>query len=174
MSTQRRENRWQRSSSTVGGISLRQFVPEGVQSAGSPGQAGPVPIAHSARAYANGGTAPPATSACHPSDEGLSPVATAWLATNSLQSDHRTIQFARFLQIVRLVRQDIRRGSPPPGAGRRATTGTPATHRSSLPLIPFPSGFAHLRPTLPQFPAGQCRWTERYDGKRDLHLQYAA
>jgi hypothetical protein len=27
---------------------------------------------------------------------------------------------------------------------------------------------------LPQFPAGRRRRAERYDGKRDLHLQHAA
>jgi hypothetical protein len=189
MSTQRRENHstpatktyrrgprnhWQRISCTERGVPSRRFVPDGVQSgvpsrrfmpdgvqsAGASGQASLAPAPRHGRAYANGGTAPPATP--------------AWLATNSLQLDHRTIQLVRFVQ---LVRKDIRHGSrssPPLGAGSRAATGTPATQRSSLLHIPFPPGFARLHPTLPRFPAGNCRWTERYDGKRDLHLQHAA
>ena len=146
MSTQRRENRWRRTSCTKHSEASGSFSPR--------------PVARCACSNASGGTAPP----------GL----LAWLATNSLQLDHRTTQLVRF---VRIVHHDIRhssRSSPPPGAGSRAATGTPATRRSSLPHIPFPPGFARLHPTLPQIPAGQCRWTERYDGKRDLHLQHAA
>jgi len=120
-------------------------------------QASPASIAGNAHAHANGGTAPPASP--------------ARLATNSLQSD------LRIAMIARLVRQDIRhssRSSSPPGTMRSATSGTPANLGSSLPLIPFPSGFASLHPTLPQAPAGRRRWAERYDGKRDLYLQHAA
>jgi hypothetical protein len=170
MSTQRRENRWQRTSCTLGAGASR--VP-GDRSA-SPGwrvsgHATPAPIAQYDRAYANGGTAPPRTS--------------AWLATNSLQSDRRTIKLVkpvRFVPLVPLVpffSRDIRHSShssPPSGAALRAATGTLATHRSSLPHIPSSSGFVCLHPTLPRFPAGKRRWTERYDGKRDLHLQHAA
>ena len=143
MSTQRRENRWQRTSCTG-----RVRASEQVSSA---------QIARQVRANANGGTAPPRTS--------------VRLATNSLQSDYRSIQIVR---PVRFFRIDIRRGSPPPGAGNRTDTGSPATHGSSPPPIPFPSGFARLHPALPQIPAGRRRWAERYDGKRDLHLQHAA
>jgi hypothetical protein len=137
MSTQRRENRWQRTSCTERADTWKQACL--------------LPVAQQSRARANGGTAPPAVS--------------AWLATNSLQLDHR---------IGQLVRQSHRRGSPPPGAGSNAATATPATLRSSLPLIPFPSGFARIHPSFPQVPAGDSRWTERYDGKGNLHLQYAA
>ena len=63
MSTQRRENRWQRISCT--------------ESAGASGLASRAPITRH-RARASGGTAPPATS--------------AWLATNSLQSGYRIVQ----------------------------------------------------------------------------------
>jgi hypothetical protein len=111
-------------------------------------------IAWFARAIARVGTAPLDSS--------------ARLATNSLQLGHRTTQ---------LVRQDFRRtphSSPPTWAARSATTGTPATRRSSLPLTPAPSVLDCLHPSLPIIPAGKCRWTERYDGKRDLHFQYAA
>lgn len=137
MSTQRRENRWQRTSCTESAAALGQTIPA-------------LPARHCC-ADANGGTAPP--------------VSPAWLATNSLQSDHR---------IVRLIRQDTHCGSPPSRAGNRTASATPTSPGSSLPRIPFPSGFVRLHLTLPQAPAGLCRWTERYDGKRNLHFQHAA
>ena len=101
----------------------------------------------------------------------------SWLATNSLQSDHL---FAHFF---RPVEQHTRSGSPPFRDAVR-----PADARSSLPLIPTPSELGHFHPSLPfcgltdsfvsqppaHTPAGQCRWTERYDGKRNLYFQYAA
>jgi hypothetical protein len=151
MSTQRRENRWQRTSCTEGKVSTRRFLPDGVQRVGDPGHSNPAPITRIRRADASGGTAPPVTP--------------AWLATNSLQLDRR---------IVKLVRQDIRRGSPPPGVARRTASRTSAIHGSSLPHIPFPPGLALIHSTLPQVPAGRRRWAERYDGKRDLYLQHAA
>jgi hypothetical protein len=120
----------------------------------TPGHSSPAFFARYVHARADGGTAPPASP--------------AWLATNSLQSDRRTTQ------IVRLVRLNIRRGSPPPGAGNCAAAATFVSFRSSFPLIPSPSGFACFHPTLPQVPAAMSCWTERYDGKRDLHLQHAA
>jgi hypothetical protein len=67
----------------------------------------------------------------------------ARLATDALQLDYHTTQ---------LVRQDLRRtsrSSPPSRAGRHATPGTPATRRSSLPLIPSPSVLASLRSSWP-------------------------
>jgi hypothetical protein len=152
MSTQRRENRWQRISCTQRGSA--SGVPGDRSSSQGwkvSGHANPAPIAQHGRAYAKVGTAPPGV-----------PV---WLATNSLQSDHRTIKFAE---------QNIRRSSPPTGAGCRAASATLATHRSSLPRIASPSVFVCLRSTLPQFPAGKRRWTERYDGKGNLHLLNAA
>jgi hypothetical protein len=112
-----------------------------------------------ARALARVGTAPPPEVTWLP---------IAWTATNSLQSDYRTTQ---------LVRQDFRRtsrSSPPFGAARSAIIGTPATRRSSLPLIPSPSALVSVHPSSPNNPAGKCRWTERYDGKRDLHFLNAA
>ncbi len=151
MSTQRRENRWQRTSCT-----------ERARASGTL----PTWIAPQGRAFATDGTAPPRTAACfHPSDKSPSPGAPEWLATNSLQSDHLTVQLAV---------QDYRRGSPPSGAGRHAESGRPAAFRSSLPHLPAPPVFEPLHLLLPQFPADKCRWTERYDGKRDLHLQHAA
>ena len=116
-------------------------------------------IAWFVRAIARVGTAPPQT--VH------RPSAT-WLATNSLQLGHLNRQ---------LVREDLRRRphSPPPTrAARNAKTGMPATRRSSHPLTPsLPYSKVSIRPCRIN-PAGKCRWTERYDGKRDLHFQYAA
>jgi hypothetical protein len=113
----------------------------------------PTPFALYRRAFAAVGTAP------------------NWVATNSLQPDQ---SYLNFVTPAWFVRQDIRRGSPPPGVGSRVASGTLTTRRSSLPFIPSPSGFKKLRSTLPQFPALKSSWTERYDGKRDLHLQHAA
>jgi hypothetical protein len=119
----------------------------------------PVLLAWLARAIATVGTAPP---------QAANRLHTSWLATKSLQSDHRTIQ---------LVRQDFRRhsrSSPPFPAGLSATIGIPATRRSSPRFTPIPSVFECLHPFRPQTPAGECRWSERYDGKRDLYFQHAA
>ena len=145
MSTQRRENRWQRRSCTDVAKGLGRIWLD--------------LIACFARAIARVGTAPP---------QAVARPRAVRLATNSLQLGHRT---------SKLVRQDFRRTppSPPPTwAARNATTGTPATRRSSLPLTPSPSVLERLHPSLPIIPAGKCRWTERYDGKRDLYFQHAA
>ena len=158
MSTQRRENRWQRSSCTA--------------YAGAPEGMFPAPVSRIERAGANGGTAPPQY--------------LAWLATNSLQSDYRFASFVGFVLLVHLVRpvrqlplvslapQDPCAGLSPFWALRRTATGIPTTLGASLLHIPIPSGFARLHPSLPQIPIGKCRRAERYDGKRDLHLQHAA
>jgi hypothetical protein len=135
MSTQRRENRWQR-------ISCR--VCHGVTE-----QACFTPAKGHALQTAKVETAPPST---------------AGLATNSLQSDYRTIK---------LVRPHLLRSSPSYGTPCRASVYAPALG-SSLRHVPFPSGFAPIHPALPQAPTGRRRWAERYDGKRDLHLQHAA
>ncbi len=158
MSTQRRENRWQRRSCT--------------DRAGASGQARSASGMRPCHAFASGVTAPPGAPACFdPSEEDLSPGAPEWWATNSLQTDH-------FLgQLVRSVcpgSQDIRRWTPPSGAGSRAVTGAVAAPRSSFLPISISSGLATFSRTLPQAPAGRRRWAERYDGKRDLHLQHAA
>jgi hypothetical protein len=113
------------------------------------------------------------------------------LATNSLPSDYRAFKLVRLVHLVQFVRfippgvvpsvprgnldkRHNARSAPPSGAALSAATGTLATLRSSLPRIPSPSGLDCLHPTLPQFPAGKCRWTERYDGKGNLHLLHAA
>jgi len=152
MSTQRRENRWQRTSCTG--------------RAGVLGMAFAGPIARHARAAATVGTAPPSLSASfHPSDEDLSPGAPEELATISLQSGNR---------IVQLVLQELRHGSPSFWAGPGEESGTPANHGPSLPHISSLSGLTSLHPTLPRVPAGRRRWAERYDGKGNLYLQHAA
>jgi hypothetical protein len=180
MSTRRRENRWRRTSCTG--------------RARASGEAIPSPIARHGSADASGGTAPPGipvyypsgknlppgtpayspngknlpfrlSARFHPSDQDLSLGAPEWLATNSPQSGYRIVQF---------VRQELRHGSPPFGAGPGAATGTPATHGSDLPHIPSPSGHARLHLTSPRDLAGRRRQAERYDGKRNLYFQHAA
>ena len=152
MSTQRREIRWRPTRST--------------RRLGALEQVGSAPIAAHGTVTACGGTAPPALPAWfHPSDEDPSPGALE-LATNSLPLDDRwfySVQPVRFL-----------RGSPPLWVGSRQVAAVPALAGSSLPPIPLSSCHALPHPALPQFPAANRRRTERYDGKRDLHLQHAA
>ena len=141
MSTQRRENRWR---------------PTGcMERAESYWLSSLSFFALYALAYASGGTAPPS-------------FFSAWLATNSPQSDHRSTQ------LVRLVSLSIRLGLPPSGAGSRAAAVTLKSSGSSFPHIPSSSGLARLHPSLPRVPVALSCRTERYDGKRDLHLQHAA
>jgi hypothetical protein len=89
-------------------------------------------------------------------------------ATNSLQLDSCTSRY------VQAVWPEILRGELPVGGASRPISSSTAARRSSLPLIPLPSVLVSLHPALPQFPAARGSRTERYDGKRDLHLQHAA
>ena len=152
MSTQRREDRSQRTSCT--------------ERAGVFGEAVASPIARCHRANASGRTAPPGIDpADHSGGDPLPLGIQRRLATNSLQPGNRTVM---------LVLQELRLGSPPFGAGLGAEIGTPAKHGSSLPHIPCPSGLAPLYRTLPRVPAGRRRRAERYDGKGNMYLQHAA
>ena len=100
--------------------------------------------------------------------------ALAWMATEFLHSDHH------IGQLVRPVLKADRRGSPPPRVRPRAALGKQASPRSSIPHIPYPSGFVSIHRTLPhgpsrpQAPNGFSRRAERYDGKRDMYFQHAA
>jgi hypothetical protein len=88
------------------------------------------------------------------------------VATNSLLSDHCNEVFAGPGSLF---------GSPPrDGAGGCRLPVPQATPRSSLSRIPILPVRTRLRPTLPKAPAGEVRWAERYDGKRDLYFQHAA
>jgi hypothetical protein len=92
--------------------------------------------------------------------------ATDRVATNSLLSDHRNETLAQL---------DRSSGSPPPGGvGSRGHSVPRGTRRSSPRHIPFLPVRTCLRPTLPHAPAGEVRWAERHDGKRDLYFQHAA
>ena len=101
-------------------------------------------------------------------------------ATNSLLSDYRN---------ETLASQDSQAVSPPgatpataqrPCARRRrlselrGPSNLRVTHRSSLRHVPILPVRAHLHTTLPIAPAGEVRWAERHDGKRDLYFQHAA
>ena len=91
-----------------------------------------------------------------------------WEATNSLQLDSCNSRY------VQVIEPEIRRGLLPVWEASRTIFSPTASRRSSLPLNPDPPGLVSLHPALPQFPAAKGRRTERYDGKRDLHLQHAA
>ena len=133
MSTQRRENRWQRTSCTEG--------------AGASGYLDPGQAAQKGRAFASGGTAPPGFPASfHPSDKHLLPGGPERLATNSLQLDYRVAMPVRLA--LQLIRHSSRSSAPPPGIDS-AASGRPATFASSLCHIPLPSVFAPLHPALP-------------------------
>jgi len=196
MSTQRREDRWQRTSCTP---SAGAFRPSGdgllLPGRRALGHGDPAPNAQHGRAQARVGTAPPARSEwLHPSDLEMLLRASDWLATDSLQSDCRTtklVQLVRIVQFVLLVefflqlaasfavreKLDQRhkaRSASPSWDGLSAATGTRTALAASLSSIPFPSGFFCLHPPLPQFPAGKRRCTERHDDKGNLHLLNAA
>jgi hypothetical protein len=138
MSTQRRENRWRHIGCSVCAEVLGFAIPD--------------PKAGRVRANANGGTAPPDTS--------------ARLATISLQLGFRflqlvqfvrlvcLVQIVQFVEFVQFVRTGLRLTSPPFGAGVGAASGRPANHGSSLPHIPSPPGLSRLPLTLPWVPAG--------------------
>jgi hypothetical protein len=88
------------------------------------------------------------------------------MATNSLPSDHRFETFAGH--------ESLSSSPPLVGAGGRSFPVPPGTHRSSPPHIPTLPVRTRLHPTLPKAPAGDVRWAERHDGKRDLYFQHAA
>ena len=147
MSTQRRENRSTPATNTCRrGPRYRWQRTSCTERAEAPGV--PTPSPRNGRADASGRTAPPKDR--------------IGMATNSLQSDRRTGQ---------LVWQDVRRSSPPRGAGNCAVTSTPATHRSSSKHIPIPPGLAHFHFTLPQAPVGRRHRAESHPivGDREFH-----
>ena len=132
------------------------------------GKGVPDSTARNLLAVAAGRTAPPAMlpALLHPSDKDLSLGAPELEATNSLLSDHRN------QQLVRLVLFVFRFGSPPL---RQAAVRRPLRQRpSGYPPIHSFAERARSHPTLPGVPAALSCRTERYDGKRNLHLQHAA
>jgi hypothetical protein len=98
-------------------------------------------LAWFARAIASVGTAPPTP---------RNPLGTSeWLATKSLQLDHRTIQLVRFIQGVLQDARPRLRSAWPPGAVDGVSMGRPAARRSSLPHIPVLPGLVRLPLALP-------------------------
>jgi hypothetical protein len=92
----------------------------------------------------------------------------AWMATNFLQEDQPLRQSAQSLF------QAEPPGSPPFSPDRPSRVpGKPASPRSSLPLSPLLPALEPSHLTSPRAPA-QLRRAERYDGKGNLHLLYAA
>jgi hypothetical protein len=172
MSTQRREDRgapttkirWQERRSR-----LRLAIC--ADRAGSLGNEFPTSPARSFPASVARRTAPPVDTVPYPNPQEAQQQ--SWVAgfpgmaaTNSLRSDHPTQQHAWPVQL------NIRFGSPPlrQAAARRPLCSLP----SGVPPIHFPAVSARLHPTLPRVPAAKRCWTERYDGKRDLHFKHAA
>ncbi len=88
------------------------------------------------------------------------------VATDSLHSDRRFETFAGL--------ESLSSSPPRGGAGGGRLHVQRGTHRSSPPHISILPVRSHLRHTLPQAPAGEVRWAERHDGKRDLYIQHAA
>lgn len=119
MSTQRRENRWQRTCTEFAAGLAHPWL---------------ALLVAFVRAAASVGTAPP---------QAILRSSAARLATNSLQSGHLTKQLVR-QAFCRLVF-----GAAPLRAARRALRGAPATRRSSLPLTPAPSVLESLHLSLP-------------------------
>jgi len=101
--------------------------------------------------------------------QAVTPLREARLATNSLQSGHLN---------TRLVRQEVLRTPAPiravPWVCRTSSTRRSWIESSSLRLTLAPSALECFHPNLPHHPAGERRWTERYDGKRDMYLLNAA
>lgn len=115
----------------------------------------------------------PATKTCRrgprlsASDERSQCADTERKATNSLLSDHDNETLASPAKGS---------GSAPPGrVGVTSPFGLRVSSRTSLRYVPnlLPIR-VHLHSTLPIAPAGQVRWAERHDGKRDLYFQHAA
>jgi len=144
MSTQRRDNRWRRTSCTG-------------RTEGS-GKAIPGSIARHCCANASGGTAPPEfQQGCHK------------ISANGLP--YRTTCSVCTACLVCTARPSPRIAALRAGPGEE--TGTPAIYGLSLPHIPSPSGLARLHPTLrgsqqADTLGGKVRW------QRKLYLQYAA
>ena len=88
------------------------------------------------------------------------------VATNALPSDCHNDSLAW---------HDSRSGSPPTlKAGVPRPSAPRVAHRSSLKHVPLLPVRTDLHSTLPIAPAGEDRWAERHDGKRDLYFQHAA
>ena len=161
MSKQKRENRTTPATKTCRrGLRYHLQHVSCTERAGARDDSSPAHIARFVCAVAGGGTAPLWSTFWS---------AIAWLATKFLQSDYL------IRQLVRPVLKADRRGSPPPWVRLRAALGKQASPRSSIPHIPYPSGFARIHlPLPPQAPDGLRRRAERYDGKRDMYFQHAA
>ena len=149
MSTQRRDCRNSSATDVRRRSPRRRRALDCMVGVGFPGLLSPAPSAPFVHAQAGGLTA------------------TFWPATNSLPSDSLNIP------LVRLVPQDICRGSWPPGSVSLAPE-QPRLSLNGVPSFHSPSCLAYLPPSLPRVPVATGRRTERYDGKRDLYFQHSA
>jgi hypothetical protein len=89
-------------------------------------------------------------------------------ATKSLHTDYQT------RQIVGQATRRAQRGALSLWGLCGAGADAPATYGSSLRLILAPSVLMTDHRSSPHIPAGKRRWTERQDGKRDMHFFNAA
>ena len=149
MSTQRRENRWRRTSCTDTRERIEPYPAS-------------VFLAWLVRAIATVGTAPPRIRGKRstPATDDPSPGTPEWLATNSLQLDHRTAQLSSS-------------GFPPPRAFAAPRGGQPRSwHAGDLQVIPsahplpfrtraFPSLLAAVPSRLMPLD-GKVRWQKRF------------
>lgn len=111
-------------------------------------------------------------------------MSTDWEATNSLLSDYRNETLASQESLAVSPPGATAATAPPLGhpapasrwraRGLSGPSNLRVTHRSSLRHVPILPVRAHLHTTLPIAPAGEVRWAERHDGKRDLYFQHAA
>jgi len=168
MSAQRRENRSTRATKIRRREARCRWQLKCTAGAGAD-----APTAQQGCVSASGRTAPPGgPEGFHPGDTDQSQGEPARLATKSLRMDRRR-SVRRFDRLVRIVGWEVRRGSPPFEAEHSPLEAipTPGIARLSPPPNFLPS---RLNPPLPEIPAGQRRWAERYDGKRDLYFLHAA
>lgn len=117
---------------------------------------------------------------CAGADGGTAPIRSAlrsmwmWMATIFLRADQLPGNFARPVFVAELSGSPPTPVCPPRRAPRLSAYGRPASPRSSLPPVPFPSGLARLYRNLPQAPAAYRRRAERYDGQGNLYFVHAA
>lgn len=155
MSTQRRDCRNSSATDVRRRSPRRRRALDCMVGVGFPGLLSSAPSAPFVHAQAGGLTAPSRR------------VPSSWPATNSLPSESLNIP------LVRLVPQDICRGSWPPGSVSLAPE-QPRLRLNGVPSYHSPSCLACLPPSLPRVPVASGRRTERYDGKRDLYFQHSA
>jgi hypothetical protein len=96
------------------------------------------------------------------------PESPALVAKKSLQMDLRRQETAKHVQLS----LSIRLGSP--HMNLAALHGPSYERSQGSPPVHLPACGSRFHRSRPWAPAALRRWTERYDGKRDLHFKHAA